>query len=85
MNRDYSVASPSTFRVREVGSGCVVVRLSAAGTEQLSHAFGLIDILPWGRREEWLDSPEGWPSRPTYSGWLDTPDIARAYAPKDNA
>jgi predicted dithiol-disulfide oxidoreductase (DUF899 family) len=55
------------------------------GTEQLSHSFALIDTLPWGRREEWLDSPEGWPSRPTYSGWLDSPDIARAYGPKDNA
>ncbi|EUA35797.1 hypothetical protein I552_6599 [Mycobacterium xenopi 3993] len=38
-----------------------------------------------GRQEEWQDSPEGWPSRPTYSGWLDSPDIARAYGPKDNA
>src|ERR1700724_2727611 len=45
------------------------------GTEQLSHSFGLIDILPWGRQEEWLDSPQGWPSRPTYSGWVDSPDI----------
>lgn len=49
------------------------------GTEQLSHSFALIDLLPWGRQEEWLDSPEGWPSRPTYSGWLDSPDIARLY------
>ncbi|MCV7089940.1 DUF899 domain-containing protein [Mycobacterium interjectum] len=53
------------------------------GTEQLSHSFGLIDILPWGRQEEWLDSPEGWPSRPTYSGWLDSPDIAAAYGPTE--
>ena len=53
------------------------------GTEQLSHSFALIDILPWGRQEEWLDSPEGWPSRPTYSGWLDSPDIARAYGTAD--
>src|SRR6201981_3712181 len=51
------------------------------GTEQLSHSFGLIDLLPWGRQEEWLDSPEGWPSRPTYSGWLDSPDIARLFGP----
>lgn len=51
------------------------------GTEQLSHSFALIDILPWGRQEEWQDSPEGWPQRPTYSGWLDSPDIARAYGP----
>src|SRR6202020_381195 len=26
------------------------------GTEQLSHSFPLIDLLPWGRPEEWLDS-----------------------------
>lgn len=49
------------------------------GTEQLSHAFALIDVLPWGRQESWQDSPEGWPQQPTYSGWLDSPDIARAY------
>ncbi|MHA3020450.1 DUF899 domain-containing protein [Mycobacterium sp. BMJ-28] len=49
------------------------------GTEQLSHSFALIDLLPFGRQEEWLDSPAGWPSRPTYSGWLDSPDIARIY------
>jgi hypothetical protein len=36
-------------------------------------------------QEEWLDSPEGWPSRPTYWGWLDSPDIARVYGPKDNS
>jgi predicted dithiol-disulfide oxidoreductase (DUF899 family) len=49
------------------------------GTEQLSHSFALIDLLPYGRQEEWQDSPPGWPSRPTYSGWLDSPDIARFY------
>jgi predicted dithiol-disulfide oxidoreductase (DUF899 family) len=49
------------------------------GSEQLSHTFALIDLLPYGRQEEWLDSPEGWPSRPTYSGWLDSPDVARLY------
>ena len=49
------------------------------GTEQLSHLFPLIDLLPYGRQEEWLDSPEGWPAGPTYSGWPDSPDIARLY------
>lgn len=49
------------------------------GTEQLSHTFALIDILPWGRQEEWQDSPEGWPRTGTYEGWLDSPDIARLY------
>jgi predicted dithiol-disulfide oxidoreductase (DUF899 family) len=51
------------------------------GTEQLGHNFGLIDLLPYGRREEWQDSPEGWPKKPTYSGWQDSPDIARLYGP----
>ncbi len=51
------------------------------GTEQLSHAFGLIDLLPWGRQEEWQDSPEGWPRSATYQRWLDSPDIARFYGP----
>lgn len=54
------------------------------GTEQLGYSFGLIDILPWGRQEEWLDSPPGWPSRPTYSGWMDSAGIADAYGPKDD-
>jgi len=63
-------------------SGDVVYRTwhtNGRGTEQLSHSFALIDLLPWGRQEEWLDSPQGWPSRPTYSGWVDSPGIARAY------
>ena len=49
------------------------------GTEQLSHSFALIDLLPWGRQEEWQDSPQGWPQSPTYSRWLDSPGIAKAY------
>ena len=55
------------------------------GTEQLSHTFALIDILPWGRQEEWQDSPDGWPASPTYSKWLDSPDIARLYGQDSNS
>ena len=51
------------------------------GTEQLSYTFPLIDILPYGRQEEWQDSPEGWPRSPTYANWLDSPDVARLYGP----
>lgn len=49
------------------------------GTEQLSHSFALIDTLPWGRQEEWQDSPAGWPQSPTYSKWATSEDHARAY------
>lgn len=49
------------------------------GTEQLSHTFGLIDLLPYGRQEEWQDSPAGWPQQATYSRWAGSEDIAAAY------
>ena len=49
------------------------------GTEALSHTFALIDLLPWGRQEQWQDSPDGWPQSPTYSRWPDSPGIAAAY------
>ncbi len=52
---------------------------SGRGTEQVSHTFPLIDLLPWGRQEEWQDSPDGWPVSPAYSGWLDSPEIAALY------
>ncbi|MEW2166158.1 DUF899 family protein [Streptomyces sp. NPDC007084] len=52
------------------------------GTEQLSHTFPLIDLLPYGRQEEWQDSPEGWPQSPTYSGWATSQAIATAYGPQ---
>ncbi len=51
------------------------------GTEQLGHTFGLVDLLPYGRQEEWQDSPDGWPQAPTYSRWATSEDIAALYGP----
>ena len=51
------------------------------GVEQLTHTFALADLLPYGRQEEWQDSPEGWPQSPTFAPWLDSPDVARLYGP----
>lgn len=53
------------------------------GTEQLSHSFALIDALPYGRQEEWQDSPDGWPQHPTYSRWLGSEAIAGFYGSGD--
>lgn len=49
------------------------------GLEQLSHTFGLIDTLPYGRQEEWQDSPAGWPQSPAYSRWPDAQTLAATY------
>src|SRR5215831_2618300 len=46
------------------------------GTEQLGYIFGLLDLLPYGRQEEWQDSPEGWPQFPTYGRRTKSEDIA---------
>ncbi len=38
----------------------------ARGGEYLTHSSALFDITPYGRQEDWEDSPAGWPQRPTY-------------------
>ncbi|MBF6090816.1 DUF899 domain-containing protein [Nocardia cyriacigeorgica] len=53
------------------------------GVEQLGYTFSLIDLLPYGRQEEWQGSPQGWPQSPTYSGWSSSEDIAAAYGEPD--
>jgi predicted dithiol-disulfide oxidoreductase (DUF899 family) len=47
------------------------------GTEQLSHTFALIDLLPYGRQEDWQDSPDGWPQSPAGSKWAPSEAFAR--------
>lgn len=36
------------------------------GLDQLFMPFNFLDLTPYGRQEDWEDSPEGWPQRPTY-------------------
>ncbi len=38
----------------------------ARGGEALTDSYRLLDITPYGRQEDFEDSPEGWPQRPTY-------------------
>lgn len=52
------------------------------GTEQLSYTRGLVDLLPYGRQEEWQDSPAGWPQHPTYQQRGTAQQIAEAYGPR---
>jgi predicted dithiol-disulfide oxidoreductase (DUF899 family) len=40
----------------------------ARGTESLTDAYSLLDTTPYGRQEDFEDSPRGWPQRPTYGG-----------------
>jgi predicted dithiol-disulfide oxidoreductase (DUF899 family) len=38
----------------------------ARGVEGLTNSFSLLDVTPYGRQEDWEDSPSGWPQKPTY-------------------
>jgi predicted dithiol-disulfide oxidoreductase (DUF899 family) len=39
------------------------------GVEYLGSSFSYFDLAPYGRQEEWEDSPEGWPQGPLYEWW----------------
>jgi predicted dithiol-disulfide oxidoreductase (DUF899 family) len=38
----------------------------ARGCEGLTDAYSLLDLTPYGRQEDFEDSPAGWPQKPTY-------------------
>lgn len=38
----------------------------ARGCESLTDAYRLLDCTPFGRQEDFEDSPSGWPQKPTY-------------------
>jgi predicted dithiol-disulfide oxidoreductase (DUF899 family) len=42
---------------------------SSRGVDRLRLDFNLLDLTPFGRQEEWEDSPEGWPQTPAYTWW----------------
>jgi predicted dithiol-disulfide oxidoreductase (DUF899 family) len=38
----------------------------ARGLDHLAPGYGMLDLTPYGRQEDWEDSPAGFPQRPTY-------------------
>jgi predicted dithiol-disulfide oxidoreductase (DUF899 family) len=39
---------------------------TARGVDRLLFVNNILDLAPYGRQEEWEDSPDGWPQHPTY-------------------
>jgi len=39
------------------------------GVEALGSVWTFLDLTPYGRQEDWEDSPEGWPQTPRYQWW----------------
>jgi predicted dithiol-disulfide oxidoreductase (DUF899 family) len=42
---------------------------SRRGSEALGNVWGFLDATPFGRQEEWEDSPRGWPQTAPYQWW----------------
>jgi len=42
---------------------------TARGVEPLGSVWTFLDLTPYGRQEEWEDSPPGWPQTPPYEWW----------------
>lgn len=38
----------------------------ARGVESVTDSYSLLDLTPYGRQEDFEDSPAGWPQKPTY-------------------
>ena len=41
-------------------------RTGGRGVENATDSYALLDMTPYGRQEEFEDSPDGWPQKPTY-------------------
>jgi predicted dithiol-disulfide oxidoreductase (DUF899 family) len=39
---------------------------TSRGVDRLVFTNSVLDLLPYGRQQEWEDSPDGWPQHPTY-------------------
>jgi predicted dithiol-disulfide oxidoreductase (DUF899 family) len=42
---------------------------TARGGETLGSSWTLLDLTPYGRQEDWEDSPAGWPQTAPYQWW----------------
>jgi predicted dithiol-disulfide oxidoreductase (DUF899 family) len=41
---------------------------TARGVDRVMFVHNILDLCPYGRQQDWEDSPAGWPQEPTYGG-----------------
>jgi predicted dithiol-disulfide oxidoreductase (DUF899 family) len=74
-NDDFGVTTPKgeTFGLsvflRDGDSVFRTYFTNGRGVEALGPVWTFLDLTPYGRQEEWEDSPEGWPQTPPYEWW----------------
>ncbi len=55
-----------TMFMREGGDIYRTYSTTARGVDRILFVNNLLDLAPYGRQEDWEDSPPGWPQHPTY-------------------
>ena len=74
-NADFGITTPEGERhglsvfVRSGGEVFRTYFTSQRGTEALGNVWGFLEATPFGRQEQWEDSPPGWPQTPPYQWW----------------
>lgn len=74
-NEDFGVTTPQgeTFRLSFfLKNGDDIFQTyytTNRGAEVLLSNFALLDMAPYGRQEDWEDSPSGWPQSKPYIWW----------------
>ncbi|MCB0336992.1 MAG: DUF899 domain-containing protein [Bdellovibrionales bacterium] len=74
-NQDFEVSTPhgENFRLSVFFQNQAKVYHSyftkGRGVEHLGSSFSFMDLTPYGRQEDWEDSPAGWPKGPRYEWW----------------
>ena len=74
-NDDFGITTPKgeTFGLsvflRDGDSVFRTYFTNGRGVEALGPVWTFLDLTPYGRQEEWEDSPDGWPRTPPYEWW----------------
>lgn len=55
-----------TVFMRDEDDVYVTYSTTARGVDRLLFSHNILDLTPYGRQEDWEDSPPGWPQHPTY-------------------
>jgi predicted dithiol-disulfide oxidoreductase (DUF899 family) len=74
-NADFGMSTPqeeisgTSVFLRDEGRVFRTYFTTGRGDEKLGNLWSMLDLTPFGRQENWEDSPEGWPQSEPYVWW----------------
>lgn len=66
VEEDMEVPGMSVFLRDDENNVYQTYATGGRGVEPLLVTYGFLDMTPYGRQQDWEDSPAGWPQTPTY-------------------